>query len=95
MAFSTKAHDPKYLLDCFHQQYPLTRIIIDGKEFPVKVPSSLALQSATWSSYKNRNTIKVLVGITPCGNISFVSTTVEGSMPDKELTAMSGFVDLL
>ena len=99
--FSGMLHFPprhimqKYLLDCFCQQYPLTRIIIDAKEFPVEVPSSLAVQSATWSSYKNRNTTKVLVCIPPRGNISFVSRTVDGPMSDKELIAMSGLVDLL
>ena len=49
--------------------------------------------SPGWSSYKN--TFKGLVGITPAGNISFVSKLYCGSILNRLLTIESGVVDLL
>ena len=65
----------KYMLEAFKSEYPNTRLIIDATEFSVERPSSLLSQASTFSAYKNKNTVKVLVGITPSGVISFVSQT--------------------
>ena len=83
----------KYVPECFWEPYPGTQGIIDDKEIAIEVPSSPASQSVSWSDYKN--TVKVLTGITPQGNMSSVSCTFEGSMSDKELTRQSGLLDLL
>ena len=42
-----------------------TRIIINATEFFIERPSSLLSQSATFSSYKNKNTVKVLLQVGP------------------------------
>jgi len=63
----------KYMPEVFKQEYPNTRIIIDATEFPIERPSSLLSQACTFSAYKNRNTVKILIGVTPSGAISFVS----------------------
>ena len=49
----------------------------------------------TFSSYKNSSTYKALVGISPEGVITFVSSLFPGSISDKELTRQSGILDLL
>ncbi len=49
----------------------------------------------TFSNYKNHNTFKVLVGISPSGEITFVSKLFPGSVSDKELIKRSGLFDLL
>ena len=49
----------------------------------------------TFSSYKNHNTFKALVGISPDGAITFVSSLYPGCISDKELTRKSGILDLL
>ena len=49
----------------------------------------------TFSSYKNHNTFKALVGISPDGVITFVSWLYPGCISDKELTRKSGILDLL
>ena len=49
----------------------------------------------TFSSYKNDNTYKALVGISPNGVITFVSSLYPGSISDKELTRRCGILDLL
>ena len=49
----------------------------------------------TFSSYKNDNTFKALVGISPDGAVTFVSSLYPGCISDKELTRRSGILDLL
>ena len=79
----------KYMPEVFKKEYPNTRLIIDATEFPIERPSSLVSQSCTFSSYKNRNTVKVLVGIMPSGVATFVFPTFEGSISDKKLVEES------
>jgi len=85
----------KYMPEIFKKEYPNTRIIIDATEFAIERPSSLISQSSTFSNYKNRNTVKVLIGITPSGVISFVSQSYEGSISDRKLVEHSGLLEML
>ena len=80
---------------CFKTKYPTTRLILDATEVSLETPSSLKMQSLTWSSYKNTNTLKGLVGITPTGYISFVSHLYCGNISDKKFTEESGVLDTL
>ena len=52
-------------------------------------------RAQTWSNYKNTNTIKYLIAITPAGAVSFLSRGWEGSVSDKEITMHSGFLKFL
>ncbi|XP_065067591.1 uncharacterized protein LOC135693131 [Rhopilema esculentum] len=83
----------KYMPHGFRRMYPATRVIIDCTEIFVQTPSSLLLQSH--SSYKSNTTMKGLIGITPHGAISFVSSLYTGSISDKEITRCSGILELL
>jgi len=47
----------KYMPESFKENYPSTRIIIDAAEFQMN-------QACTFSAYTNRNTIKILIGVT-------------------------------
>ena len=85
----------KHMPEAFKKEYPNTRLIIDATEFQVERPSSLLTQSCTFSSYKNRNTVKVLIGIIPSGVIAYVSSTYEGSISDKKLVEVCGILDKL
>ena len=49
----------------FKDLYPTTRVIIDATEIFVEVPSLPELQQMTFSTYKNHNTFKALIGISP------------------------------
>ena len=64
-------------------------MIIDTTEIPIEKPSSINAQKQTFSSYKNRNTIKVLVGITPKGGVSYVGDCYGGSASDREIIEQS------
>ena len=79
----------------FHDRYPSTRVIIDATEIYVEQPRLPELQQMTFSSYKNHNTYKALIGISPSGAITFVSKLFPGSISDKQLTLKSGILDLL
>ena len=52
-------------------------------------------QAATWSDYKHHNTIKSLIGISPSGFITFLSSGYGGRASDKFITKDRGFYDLL
>ena len=79
----------------FRTLYPNTRVVIGCTEIRVQVPSSLLLQSQKHSNYKSCTTLKSLIGITPHGEVSFVSSLYTVSIPDKEITRYCGILDLL
>ena len=79
----------------FKRLYPKTRVILDCTEIYVQSPSFLLLQSQLYSTYKSNTTLKGLVGIAPHGAITFVSALYTGSISDKEITRVSGILDLL
>lgn len=78
----------------FRAKFPKTRVIIDGTECPVKKPRSPVAQQSTFSTYKNRNTIKILVGSTPGGLISYVSNAYGGSTSDRQICERSNLITI-
>ena len=79
----------------FKERFSCTWVIIDATEFPLEIPSNPDVQAATWSNYKNRNTLKLLVGVSPNGVITFLSPLYGGRISDKELTQRSNLLSLL
>ncbi len=73
----------------FKRKFPKTRVILDGSEIPIEKPSDLRDQSATWSNYKNRNTLKIIVGISPRGDVTFISDVYGGAASDRQITERS------
>jgi hypothetical protein len=76
-------------------KYPNLRCIIDCSETFIERPRDLKLQSCTWSDYKQHNTMKYLIAITPDGLISFVSPSFGGRTTDRYIVQNSGFLDLI
>ena len=76
----------------FKEKYPTTRVIIDCTEVRCEMPSSLLLNSELFSSYKNPVTLKAFVGISPGGEITFISQLYTGSISDREIVMRSGLL---
>ena len=70
-------------------------MIIDATEIFVEQPALPELQQLTFSSYKNHNTYKGLIGISPTGADIFVSDLYPGCISDKELTRRCGILYML
>lgn len=71
------------------------RCIIDCTEVFIERPTSLHTRAITYSHYKSHNTVKVLVGVSPTGAITFISKVWGGRASDKVITKNSGLIDLL
>ena len=78
----------------FKREYS-TRIIIDATELYIEMPSMPEIQELTFSHYKNHNTYKALVGISPSRVVTFASDLFPGSISDKEIVRWSGLLALL
>ena len=78
----------------FRRKYPDCRVIIDCTEIYTETPQSLINKSLLYSHYKSHMTYKVLLGISPSGVITFVSDLWAGSTSDKQITKLSGLLDL-
>ena len=50
-----------------------TTVITDCFKVFIEKPSNLLARAQTYSNYKSHNTVKVLIGISPHGSITFVS----------------------
>ncbi|XP_051156353.1 uncharacterized protein LOC127278597 [Leptopilina boulardi] len=70
-------------------------VIIDCFEIFIENASHLYTGAQSWSNYKHHKTVKVLIGITPQGTISFISDAYGGRISDKAITKASGFLDKL
>uniref|UniRef100_A0A2C9LVC7 DDE Tnp4 domain-containing protein n=1 Tax=Biomphalaria glabrata TaxID=6526 RepID=A0A2C9LVC7_BIOGL len=57
----------------FQKNFPTSRVIIDTTEFYIHKPINPISQQASFSTYKNHNTLKSLIRIAPNGAISFIS----------------------
>ena len=71
------------------------RAIIDCTEFYVEKPCKPSSQRSTYSQYKSSNTFKLLVSMSPTLHFNFVSKLYSGSISDKEIVNVSGFLDKL
>ncbi len=81
--------------DNYKAEFPTTFAILDCTEIKIEKPSSLLVQSQTYSNYKSTNTLKSLIACDPRGSIMFASTLFTGSISDQELFRQCKIKDLL
>lgn len=70
-------------------------VIIDCTEVKIDQPKNPVSQQLTYSTYKSSNTLKVLIGISCTGGITFISDAYGGSISDRCLFEKCGLTDLL
>ena len=58
------------------------RAVIDCTEFYIETPHRLPSQRSTYSTYKSKNTFKLLVSLSPLAHFNFVSNLFSGSISD-------------
>ena len=81
---------------CFQYSFrKKATVIIDCFEVFIEKPSNLLARAQTYSNYKSHNTVKVLIGISPQGSITFVSQAWGGRTSDKFLTENCGLLNKL
>ena len=85
----------KKLYQSFQGKFSNCVVIIYCTEIFIERPFSLNARAQTWSNYKNTNTIKYLLGITPNGSICVLSPGWGGRVSDKEITVKNGFLHKL
>lgn len=76
----------------FKRKFPKTRTILDGTEVAIEKPRDVSDQSASWSTYKHKNTVKTIIGITPRGQVSYISDVYGGSASDRQIIERSDLV---
>ena len=79
----------------FKRSFPKCVCVIDCFEVFCERPRDLMARAQTYSHYKHHNTVKVFIGVTPQGVISFVSKGWGGRVSDKYLTEHCGLLDYL
>ena len=77
------------------KDFKKTTCIIDCAETFIQRPINLKDRAETYSSYKGHNTAKYLVGISPHGQIMFVSRSYGGRASDKFIVNDCGFLDYI
>ncbi|KAM4585674.1 uncharacterized protein V3H82_004649 [Fundulus diaphanus] len=91
----TKDEVLKNMPNVFRRRYRRARVIIDCCEIFIQRPAYLSAHGKTWSNYNHHKTAKFLIGITPYGTVSFVSSNWGGRVSNEELAEQSGFYDRL
>ena len=83
------------LPQAFKDTYPKAVCVIDCSEIFIDRPTYFQARAKTYSQYKKHNTIKFLIGVTPCGTICYISRCWGGRVSDRHLTQKCGFLQLL
>ena len=62
-----------------------SHLILDVTEIPIQKRRAPGAHRETFFTFKNKNTLKVVVGCTPRGAVSFVSDSNGGSASDRQI----------
>lgn len=79
----------------FHFKFPGTRGILDATEIKIQKPGTPAAQQCTFSTYKNANTVKTVITISPAGLVTHLSPAYAGSTSDRQIMERSDLLSKL
>ncbi|CAN7995302.1 unnamed protein product [Ixodes hexagonus] len=69
---------------CF-EKFSHVRIVLDCTEIPVGTPKCLRCRISTYSHYKKGHTINYMVGVSPGGLVTYISSGYGGRASDKAI----------
>ena len=88
-----RSEEPRKTLPaCFRESFPKYSVIIECFEIFIEKPADLTARAQTYTSYKSHNTVRILVGITPQGAISYISKPWGRRVSDVHLTENCGLL---
>lgn len=67
----------------YFTRFTSCRYVLDCTEIPLCSPRCIRCRTQTYSHYKGRHTLKVLIGVSPSGLITYVSPFFGGKASDK------------
>ena len=76
---------------CF-SKFRNTRVVVDCTEIPLNSSKCLTCRQITYSHYKGQHTVKVMVGVSPAGLVTFLSDVYGGRASDEAIFEQSGLV---
>ncbi len=79
----------EYMSADFKKKFPRIRVIIDGTEIGIDRPGTTKVRTAIWSSYKNKNTLRMLVEISPKGAVTYISDAYRASPSERQIVERS------
>ncbi|XP_011702390.1 PREDICTED: uncharacterized protein LOC105458621 [Wasmannia auropunctata] len=80
--------------ECF-ESFEDVRVVLDCTEVFIQRPAELCCQILTYSYYKSAQTCKIVTGVSPAGNITFVSKSYGGQATDSSIFQQSDLIHLL
>lgn len=90
----SKEEIAKNLPECF-EGVENVRVVLDCTEIFIQEPKNLSCQELTYSNNKGSDTCKIMIGVTPAGNISFLSKPYGGIVSDLNIFQQSDLTKLL
>lgn len=90
----SKEEISRNLPECF-KDFENVRVVLDCTEIFIQHPANLCCQVLTYSHYKSSNTIKIMTGVSPAGNITYVSKAYGGRATDSHIFQQSDLIKLL
>lgn len=80
---------------CFKPSYRNTRVILDCTEVSVTKTDCAKCRIMTYSQYKSKHTIKLMLGVAPSGVLTFITPVYGGRASDKEIFKQSNVVQFV
>ncbi|EFN73369.1 hypothetical protein EAG_08831, partial [Camponotus floridanus] len=84
----------KNLPQCF-EGFEDVRVILDCTEIFIQKPANLCCQIITYSHYKGSQTCKIMTGVSPAGNITYIIKPYGGRVTDSTIFQQSDLIKLL